>query len=222
METIRKYHNSVKRELILRSVQPGNRVLDVGCGFGGDLGKWEQAGITQIDACDPSEDALVEATSRAPTFKKLRAKFFHGDIFSCPKQQYDIICYNFSLHYIFRDRDLFFSSLRAIRDRLKPGGRLIGCIPDSESILMSTPFRDNLGNNIIRSDSTGYGNFGEKVFVFLADTPFYRDGPKPEPIAYKDLLITCLSDLGIQKVLWKPLESYEISKLYSTFIFVRT
>ena len=87
---------------------------------------------------------------------------------------------------------------------------------------MSTPFRDNLGNNIIRSDSTGYGNFGEKVFVFLTDTPFYRDGPKPEPIAYKDLLITCLSEIGIQKVLWKPLGSYEISKLYSTFIFIRT
>ena len=222
MESIRKYHNAVKREIIMFATKPGNKVLDVGCGFGGDLGKWEKAGVTNLDACDPSEDALVEATSRAPTFKKLKTKFFHGDIFSCPKQQYDIICYNFSLHYIFKDRDLFFSSIRAIRDRLKPGGKLIGCIPDSESILMSTPFKDNLGNHFIRNDSTGYGNFGEKVFVFLADTPFYKDGPKPEPIAYKDLLITCLSDLGIQKVSWDPLDNYPVSKLYSAFIFVRT
>jgi SAM-dependent methyltransferase len=222
METIRKYHNSVKRALIESSTKPGDRVLDVGCGFGGDLGKWERVGVTQLDACDPSEESLLEATNRAPTFKKLKPHFFHGDIFSCPKKQYDVVCYNFSLHYIFKDRDLFFSSLRAIRDRLKPGGYLIGCIPDSESILMSTPFRDNLGNNIIRSDSTGYGNFGEKVFVFLADTPYYRDGPKPEPIAYKDLLITHLADLGIQKLAWEQLDNYPVSKLYSTFIFIRT
>jgi SAM-dependent methyltransferase len=177
---------------------------------------------SHLDACDPSEDALKEATNRAPTFKKLKMQFFHGDILSCPKKQYDIICYNFSLHYIFRDRDLFFSSIRAIRDRLKPGGKLIGCIPDSESLLMSTPFNDKFGNTFIRGESTGYGNFGEKVFVNLSDTPFYKDGPRPEPIAYKDLLITHLSEMGIQKVSWKPLETYEISKLYSSFIFVRT
>jgi hypothetical protein len=88
---------------------------------------------------------------------------------------------------------------------------------------MSTPFRDNLGNNIIRNDSsTGYGNFGEKIFVFLADTTYYKDGPKPEPIAYKDLLITHLADLGISKLAWEQLDNYPVSKLYSTFIFVRT
>jgi hypothetical protein len=117
---------------------------------------------------------------------------------------------------------MFFSSIRAIRDRLKTGGKLIGCIPDSESILMSTPFNDEFGNTIIRGTSTGYGNFGEKVFVNLSDTPFYKDGPKPEPIAYKDLLITHLSEIGIQKVSWKPLDTYAISKLYSSFIFIRT
>jgi hypothetical protein len=103
---------------------------------------------------------------------------------------------------------------------MKPGSKLIGCIPDSESLLMSTPFRDNLGNTVLRGNSTGDGNFGEKVFVFLADTPFYREGPKSEPIAYKDLLITHLAELGIQKTKWEPLGTFDISKLYSTFIFV--
>jgi hypothetical protein len=105
---------------------------------------------------------------------------------------------------------------------LKPGGRLIGCIPDSESILMETPLRDELGNYIIRNESTGHGNFGEKVFVYLADTPFYKDGPKPEPIAYKDLLVTHLEELGIYKHSWEPLDNYKISKLYSAFIFIRS
>jgi len=103
---------------------------------------------------------------------------------------------------------------------MKPGSKLIGCIPDSESLLMSTPFRDNLGNTVLRGTSTGDGNIGEKVFVFLADTPFYREGPKSEPIAYKDLLITHLAELGIHKTKWEPLGTFDVSKLYSTFIFV--
>jgi len=222
MEAIRRYHNDVKRDLIKQTTNSGLKVLDVGCGFGGDLGKWENVGIVNLDACDPSEDALKEAISRAPTFKKLKPQFFHGDIFSCPKKQYDIICYNFSLHYIFKDKNIFFSSIRAIKDRLKPGGKLIGCIPDSESILMSTPFKDELGNVIVRSEKTGYGNFGEKIYVYLSDTPFYKDGPKPEPIAYKDLLITHLETIGLQKVIWQPLTNFKISTLYSMFIFVRT
>jgi SAM-dependent methyltransferase len=146
METIRKYHNSVKRALIESSTKPGDRVLDVGCGFGGDLGKWERVGVTQLDACDPSEESLLEATNRAPTFKKLKPHFFHGDIFSCPKKQYDVVCYNFSLHYIFGSRELFFKSIKGIRSRMKDGSVLIGCVPDSESILMSTPFEDFFKN----------------------------------------------------------------------------
>jgi len=222
MNSVRKYHNFVKRALIESSVVPGCTVLDVGCGFGGDLGKWEKAGVTHIDACDPSEEALTEAMTRAPTFKKLKVKFFHGDIHSCPKKQYDVICYNFSLHYIFRDKTLFYSSIREIRDRLKPNGKLIGCIPDSESILMATPFRDEFGNTFIRSESTGYGEFGEKVFVNLVDTPFYAEGPRPEPIAYRDILVTSLVDMGFRKELWEPLQSeYALSRLYSSFIFIR-
>lgn len=39
MEEIRKNHNNAKRELIQSVTQEGNQILDVGCGFGGDLQK---------------------------------------------------------------------------------------------------------------------------------------------------------------------------------------
>jgi hypothetical protein len=87
---------------------------------------------------------------------------------------------------------------------------------------MSTPFRDTLGNFITRSENTGYGNFGEKILVKLADGPFYKDGPKLEPIAYKDLLVTHIEDIGFRLVSWAPLQQFEISKMYSAFIFVCT
>jgi SAM-dependent methyltransferase len=223
MENIRRYHNDVKRELIQRCVQTGSSVLDVGCGFGGDLHKWVSSGVRTLDMCDPSAEALAEARSRASNIKGIDPVMYHGDILSCPSnKRYDVVCYNFSLHYIFAHEKLFRQSVRSIRDKLKPGGKLIGVIPDSESILMNTPFRDKLGNFFIRKDTTGFGNFGEKVFVMLVDTPFYNGEAKSEPIAYKDLLITELLNNGFKLEEWVALDGCTLSSLYSRFIFVRT
>ena len=173
--------------------------------------------------CDPSKEALVEAKSRASKLKSLVPIFYEGDILSCPSnKKYDVICYNFSLQYIFRDQKLFKNSTRAIKDRLKIGGRLIGVIPDSESVLMSTPFHDEHGNIMKRrDDASGFGNFGEKLFVLLADTPFYNGEFKTEPIAYKDLLVTELFEQGVHLEEWKSLSGTRLSKMYSQFIFVR-
>ena len=217
MEDVRKYHNNVKRHLIQSTTIPGARVLDVGCGFGGDLQKWAKCGAV-LELCDPSREALAEARQRAASLK-LKVTFYEGDIHACPEKLYNVICYNFSLHYIFQSRDMFFKSIRAIRRRMQAGSLLIGCIPDVESILMSTPFMDSLGNTVVRGDETGYGHFGERLSVYLADTPFYKEGAKMEPIAYKDLLVTHLAELGVRLVSWQPLTEYAISRLYSTFIF---
>jgi len=173
--------------------------------------------------CDPSSEALVEAKSRASKMKELEPSFYHGDITTCPSnKKYEVICYNFSLHYIFASEKLFRHSIRAIKDRLKVGGKLIGVIPDSESIIMDTPFKDELGNFMIRKDTTGFGNFGEKLFVMLVDTPFYNDEAKSEPIAYRDTLITELQELGLHLELWENLTGTKLSSMYSRFIFVRT
>jgi hypothetical protein len=173
--------------------------------------------------CDPSAEALTEAKSRASKMKGLEPVMYHGDIMSCPSnKKYDVVCYNFSLHYIFANEKLFRHSTRAIKDRLKIGGKLIGVIPDSESIIMDTPFKDELGNFMIRKDTTGFGNFGEKLFVMLTDTPFYNGEAKSEPIAYKDTLITELHELGLRLESWKNLTGSKLSSMYSQFIFVRT
>ena len=84
MEEIRSYHNLVKRQLIQNATQPGSSVLDVGCGFGGDLQKWIHAGVRTLDMCDPSAEALVEAKFRASKMK-IVPNFYHGDIYLVPQ-----------------------------------------------------------------------------------------------------------------------------------------
>jgi SAM-dependent methyltransferase len=212
---IRKYHNDVKRDLLVSCTRLGNKVLDVGCGFGGDLKKWNYIGV-KPDLCDPSFDAVTEVQRRMYSLG-LKYCVQHGDIINCYNgEQYDIVCYNFSLHYIFESKDLFTQSIRSIRKKMKPGAKLIGVIPDSDAILLGTPYKDTDGNFMTRSlDKTGHGNFGEKLYVYLKDTPFYEDGPRAEPIAYKDLLVTHLAEVGILLQEWTP-----ISQFYSKFIFV--
>jgi ubiquinone/menaquinone biosynthesis C-methylase UbiE len=226
MEAIRKAHNLAKRTLIQQTTKSGFRVLDVGCGFGGDLQKWSHIGNIKVDMCDPSDEAIKEAKTRAAGLGMKHVRFYVGDISICPKFKYDIICYNFSMHYIFEKPKLFFQTLNEIRLRLKKGGKLIGCIPDSEKILMTTPFHDNLGNYVMRNkEQTGYGNFGEQIFVYLTDTPYYESGAIPEPIAYKDILITELEKIGIIMNKWEDLipgTDFELTKIYSQFIFVHT
>ena len=217
MEEIRRNHNDAKRALIQYATRKGFSILDVGCGFGGDLQKWHKCGA-HINMCDPEPSALVEARSRAKNMR-MHVNFYEGDIHNCPNRKFDIVCYNFSLHYIFESRDKFFSSIREIKKRLKPGGKLIGIIPDSEKIIFKTPLKDEMGNFFLMKEH-GNGGFGEKLFVNLVDTPFYTDGPKSEPVAYKDHLVTHLEEIGFKLELWEGLVGNPISELYSKFIFV--
>ena len=60
----------------------------------------------------------------------------------------------------------------------------------------------------------------EKLFVHLADTPYYADGPKSEPLAHKDILVSHLENEGFTLDLWEGLKGHPISELYSKFILV--
>jgi ubiquinone/menaquinone biosynthesis C-methylase UbiE len=216
MEDIRKHHNEQKRDLIRAISREGDAVLDVGCGFGGDIGKWKHAKVN-VSMCEPCEEALEEAKTRAK-FYKMRINFYHGDITSVPNRKYDTICYNFSLHYIFATEDLFMTTTKEIAKRVKPGGKLVGIIPDSNQVIFKTPLNHETGSFFVMK-GTSHGQFGEKLFVHLVDTPYYQDGAKSEPIAHKDLLVTRLEKLGFRLKTWEPLRGNSISELYSKFIF---
>ena len=219
MEEIRKANNLVKRSLIEQVCRDrrGLQVLDVGCGCGGDLLKWKAAGA-RVDMCDPDLDSLDEARRRADGLK-YRVRFIEGDVRACPKKQYDVVCFNFSLHYIFSDRDTFIQSITAIRQRMKPGAVLMGCMPNAQHILDALPFHDPLGNTFRACGRTGFGDFGEQVEVQLVETPFYINGPRPEPLAYKDMLVSTLEQKGVMLEMWEQFDGTPLQQLYSKFLF---
>lgn len=208
---LRKLHNRVKRQFIEEYVVENSLVLDCGCGAGGDLFKWPQG--TRVFACDPDIRALQEAQKRTQT-----PSFFHGDITSTPEQPYDIICYNFSIQYIFASERLFRRTLDALKRRCRVGTRLIGVVPDSEELMTcARPF--------FQKSSSFTGDFGDMISFFIKGTRYYKNGPVAEPVCYREILITELDKIGFKLVTWEPFISFHtgtVSDVYSKFVFEYT
>ncbi len=70
LELIRKHHNQVKKEHILRYVKHDDIVLDIGGGRGGDLEKYIEAEAKVVVFVEPNSDNLRELESRIEGLKK--------------------------------------------------------------------------------------------------------------------------------------------------------
>lgn len=220
MDELRKLHNKCKRDLITRWVAPGSTVLDCGCGRGGDLWKWK-AVRARIFAIDPDAESLVEAENRARE-GRLDVMFLgRGDIrqaaFAGP---YDVVCYNFSLHYIFESPETLTQSIKALALSVKSGGFLIGIVPElaraQAMVDQFGHFSDEFGNEIALLQG------GRKLMVRLVDGPFYADGGREEPTLDASVLRSKLTEVGFECLVWEPMLTRPnglVSDLYSKFVF---
>lgn len=211
MEQLRKRHNQLKRNLINQWIKPGSYVLDCGCGRGGDWHKWK-AIDARVVAIDPDQESLIEAENRARSVN-LNVWFLgQGDIrqaaFAGP---FDVVCYNFSLQYIVDSWDM---SIKAIKCSVKPGGYLLGVVPE-KSLIESAHSPDKLGNQ--------FEIHGDRVLMKLTDGPFYADGPKYEPLLDGSALRTALEP-EFQCLLWGPVSHEQtglVTDIYAQFVFLR-
>jgi len=221
MDELRRTHNNAKRNFIKSVAARGDLVLDVGCGRGGDLHKWKHVGV-HLWGIDPDAESIKEAQERAKGMN-YRAFFDVGDVHAAGIGPYDLVCYNFSLQYIFKSEQLFKSGIADIARRVKHGGYFVGVVPDAEKIIkLPCQWSDSLGNTITRGPSIGRGNIGEMILVQLADGPYYAKGPVPEPLCYREKLVAEVEAWGFCLQQWKdmlPEQTGLVSDIYSTFIF---
>ena len=219
-EQMRKMHNDAKRQLIQRWVLPGTKVLDCGCGRGGDWHKWKAAKV-HVFAIDPDEESLREAEQRAHDMQFGVWFLGRGSVIQAAfAGPFDVICYNFSLQYICEDPATYRASLKAIACALNPNGLLIGVVPEkarAEALVNHYGhFKDPLGNEFALLQG------GRRLNVRLVDGPFYADGGREEPVLDASVLVQDLAVLGLDLVLWEPMLNQPtglISDLYSKFVF---
>ena len=153
---VRKYCEA-PTALKLASPLHGKSVLEVACSDGFFSRLLKQAGALRMTGVDlsPKMIALAQARERK---EPLGIVYHVADILreSTLTEDFDLVFSSFVLSYA-RDRDELLSMCRALRKRLKPGGRLIS-------------MNDN--PDLLEDSVTGFSKYGKTKRVF----PSLKDG----------------------------------------------
>ncbi|ADM12360.1 mRNA capping enzyme [Encephalitozoon intestinalis ATCC 50506] len=136
---IRNTNNFIKSCLIRLYTKKGDSVLDLGCGKGGDLLKYENANISEYYGIDIAEVSINDARIRAKNMKRrFKASFKAQDAYGQEidlGKQFDVVSSQFSFHYAFSSSETLSISVGNVARHLKPGGYFIMTIPSRDVIL---------------------------------------------------------------------------------------
>lgn len=142
---VRTLSNWVKSSLINIFSRPGARVLDLGCGHGGDLLKYQANNTGYYVGVDMSLESLKEAINRYNVNKiQFPAKFVCADVTEKTVNRdfvmesgvaFDLVSSQLTMQFAWTgERQIRHFFLNAT-DRLEPGGFFIGTIPNPIKIM---------------------------------------------------------------------------------------
>ncbi|KAK9673996.1 hypothetical protein RND81_12G204000 [Saponaria officinalis] len=183
---LKKLNNWIKSVLIQLYARRGDVVLDLACGKGGDLIKWDKANVGYYVGIDIAEGSIEDCRTRynGDADQNQRRKKFSfparllcGDCFEVRLDReladdapFDLCSCQFALHYSWSTEARARRALSNISALLRPGGILIGTMPDANVIIKKLREAEGLefGNGVfwIRFDE----DFVDKKFK--ASSPF--------------------------------------------------
>ncbi len=130
--SVRNSHNFIKSVLIRQYVGTKQKILDLGCGQGGDLLKIKQSHPSLYVGVDIAQKAIQHAQERVRNIKMGCRCEFHCIDFTTtawPHKDFDIVNCQFSIHFIFETPAKAEFVLNAIAKSLKPNGYFVGTVP---------------------------------------------------------------------------------------------
>ena len=143
MESLRRFHNWIKAVAIEKAVnslpaQARNDVLDLACGRGGDLLKWERSHPRSYTGVDISEQVLEQARRRVDNLIKMRTEFHVGDMSSegpwVRPGGFDVVSCMFGPHFAYKTRESSMRFLANVHRMLRPGGVFVCIFPCASEI----------------------------------------------------------------------------------------
>ncbi|XP_013111340.2 mRNA cap guanine-N7 methyltransferase [Stomoxys calcitrans] len=198
---MRNFNNWIKSQLISEyltlikhSQRMGDpmRVLDMCCGKGGDLLKWEKALITHLICTDIAEVSVEQCKKRYEDIlrRAVKSKFAHkfsAEFFACdstlvrlrerfkdPSLKLNLVSCQFAFHYSFESLTQADCMVRNAAECLQPGGYFIATIPDAYEIMKRLRLSENgrsFGNDVYNiefcSDTDPPPFFGAKYQFHL-------------------------------------------------------
>ncbi|XP_076926049.1 mRNA cap guanine-N(7) methyltransferase 1-like isoform X1 [Bidens hawaiensis] len=183
---LKKLNNWIKSVLIQLYAKRGDAVLDLACGKGGDLIKWDKAKIGYYVGIDIAEGSIEDCRTRyngdADHHQRRKkftfpARLLSGDCFEVRLDKaladdapFDLCSCQFAMHYSWSTEARARRALANVSSLLRPGGIFIGTMPDANVIVKKLRAADGLvfGNSVfwIQFDD----DFSEKKFK--SSSPF--------------------------------------------------
>ncbi|KAF9483812.1 guanine-N(7)-methyltransferase [Pholiota conissans] len=165
------------------------KVLDMGCGKGGDMTKWSKAHVKELIGADIAAVSIDQARGRWNSLNQPRfdATFAAMDCYTQPlskgfpparlAQPFDVVSMQFCMHYAFETHQKARCMLENVTKYLRPGGVFIGTIPNADLLLEHLdnipPDAEELsfGNSVYRITFENHERplFGHKYWFFLQD-----------------------------------------------------
>uniref|UniRef100_A0A2P2L6G6 mRNA (guanine-N(7))-methyltransferase n=1 Tax=Rhizophora mucronata TaxID=61149 RepID=A0A2P2L6G6_RHIMU len=183
---LKKLNNWIKSVLVQLYARQGDGVLDLACGKGGDLIKWDKAKIGYYVGIDIAEGSIEDCRTRyngdADHHQRRKkftfpARLICGDCYEAQLDKlladdapFDMCSCQFALHYSWSTETRARRALANVSALLRPGGIFIGTMPDANVIIKKLREAEGLtfGNSVywIHFDE----EYSEKKFK--SSTPF--------------------------------------------------
>jgi len=173
-----------------RRASASGKVLDMGCGKGGDLSKWSKARIKEYMGVDIAAKSVDQARDRWQTMRGARfdATFAALDCYteSLTKafpaaklaEPFDVVSMQFCMHYAFETVQKARIMLENVSRWLRPGGVFVGTIPNADQLLQRLDALPDdtedlsFGNSVYKiqfDERETKPIFGHKYWFFLQD-----------------------------------------------------
>eukprot|EP00055_Hartaetosiga_balthica_P009082 m.35385 g.35385 ORF g.35385 m.35385 type:complete len:497 (-) comp6599_c0_seq3:1358-2848(-) len=147
---LRKFHNFLKGKMISLYSRGVGKHLDIACGRGGDLHKWNNSRIRNVVGLDISTASIEEANLRLQRLlAEKKSRFQSVSFFATPdlgkklieheslkdEESFDTVAIMFSAHYLFETEESASNMMMNVSRNLKDGGIFYGTIASGHAIL---------------------------------------------------------------------------------------
>lgn len=203
---LKKLHNDFKRSLIHEFARGAGFLVDVGCGRGGDLHKWQGAGVRSVLGVDVSGVQVAEARRRAVGIGGMRVEFSvtSPDLAALNELQAgsaDVVTVMFALNYMWGSEDEAATVLRQCRRVLRPGGLLLGVYADGGRVQKLASIAPDTEAYDLALHFTGEAlPFGSGYTLVIRDTVLDGARPAPEFVVMPDVLAWFARNHGFDAV----------------------
>ncbi|CAJ0923248.1 unnamed protein product, partial [Mesorhabditis belari] len=197
------------------------RVLDLACGKGGDLRKWQFANVKSIVMADIAEVSIDQAKGRYEEMQARRQANFAAQfiVADCckerllekyeEKQQFDLVSCQFALHYSFITQESAQMFLKNCTENIRPGGYFLGSLPDANRIVWAARQGDGEFKNSVCSIKFSKPEEilnGAQPPLFGSEFHFTLDAQVncPEFLCHFPLLVKMLEECDMELVYQLP------------------